>query len=160
MKTYFPYYFKKIGIFLVVISIVLSFLSGLHTHVESIEDGWNSATNDGEEQLDLKVDPFSVKARKSLRWIGLTLSFSGLIIYMFSSEKIEDEFIQNLRYKSLTNSLIITWIIYGFIYLIKDNFNPEKIELQWQTDGLYVLQTQLILYVIIYNYYKKWKFLS
>lgn len=158
MKTYFPYYFKKIGIFLVIASIVFSFLSSLHTAFEGFEAGRTSASIDGEQKIELKADPFSVKTRKNLRWIGLTLSFSGLIVYMFSREKIEDEFIQNLRYKSLIKSLIITWIIYGIVYALKGNLNPERIELHWHTDGLYVLQFQLFMYVIIYNYYKKWKF--
>ncbi|MEE4198217.1 MAG: hypothetical protein V2I54_11275 [Bacteroidales bacterium] len=158
MKTYFPYYFKKIGIILVTVSIVFSFLSGLHTFTEGFEEGYNSTKNNEEQKIEFKADPFTAKTRENLRLIGLTLSFSGLIVYMFSSEKIEDEFIQNLRYKSLTKSLIITWIIYGLVYILKNNFNPERIELHWHTDGLYVLQFQLFMYVIIYNYYKKWKF--
>ena len=155
MKTYFPYYFKKIGIILVVISIVLSLLSGLHTHVDAFEDGYNSATYNGEEQLDLKVDPFSENARKNLRFFGLIFSFSGLFLYMFSNEKVEDEFIQNLRYKSLAKSLIFTWIIYGLVYILKETYHPERIDLQWNTDGLYVLQFQLFMYVIIYHRMKK-----
>jgi len=74
---------------------------------------------------------------------------------MFSNEKVEDEFIQNLRYKSLAKSLIFTWIIYGLVYILKETYHPERIDLQWNTDGLYVLQFQLFMYVIIYHRMKK-----
>ncbi len=155
MKTYFPYYFKKIGITLIIVSLVFSFLSGLHTSFNKTEESYQTTKKNGERNIELKEDPFSAKIRKNLRLIGLTLSFGGLIVYMFSSEKVEDEYIQSLRYKSLIKSLMITWIIYGFVYALKDNINPERIELHWQTDGLYVLQFQLLMYLIIYNYYKK-----
>lgn len=150
MKTYFPNYFKKIAIIIFVVSIVFSFLSSLHSFVEGFEEGYNSASSE-EEQISIKADPFTEQTRSIFKWTGLTLSFCGLIMYMFSSEKVEDEFFQHLRYKALVKSLILIWIIYGLVYIFKEGISPQRINLQWNTDGLSVLQAQLIFYVIIYK---------
>lgn len=159
MKTYFPYYFKKIGIILFIISIVLSTLSTLRYYPVKTENKQNIEANSSTDLIEQIANPFTEKTRNILKLSGLVFSFIGLIIYIFSKEKIEDEFIQNLRYKSLAKSLVITWIVYGLIFISKDAFNPEGIEVHWQTDGLYVLQFQLFIYILIFHRKKKkWKF--
>jgi len=50
---------------------------------------------------------------------------------------------------SLAKSLLITWIIVSILLIINEGIKLE---------GFYILQFQLIMSVVIYNYYKKWKF--
>jgi predicted membrane channel-forming protein YqfA (hemolysin III family) len=87
---------------------------------------------------------------KTLTWVSLSFSFAGFLLYMFSKEKVEDEFIERLRYMSLAKSLLITWVITSALLIIHGEL---------QLEGFYILQFQLFLYVVIYNYYKKWKFM-
>ena len=155
MKTYFPYYFRKIGIAFVIIALGLS----IYANINDCIKGWNEGRIDAmnvskQKKQELKSnlqEPNIIPEERSKKfiWISLTFSFAGFLLYMFSKEKIEDEFIQKLRFISLAKSLLFTWIfITPFIIF----------DLRYKIDGLYILQFQLIFYVIIYNYYKKWKF--
>ena len=147
MKTCLPYYFRKIGIAFVIIAFGLSFYANINDFMQGVQEGWNAGQ--GEEQIELNTNIISEERSKTFIWISLTFSFAGFLLYMFSKEKIEDEFIQKLRFMSLAKSLLFTWIfITPFIIF----------DLRYKIDGLYILQFQLIFYVIIYNYYKKWKF--
>ncbi len=150
MKTYLPYYCKKIGIVFVIIAIVLSFIGNINNIVEGFQDGWNSSQQHDEDILLVNSNIITVKSGRIFTWISLAFSFSGFLLYMFSREKIEDEFIQQLRFLSLAKSLLFTWIIVSILFLIDGEIKFE---------GLYILQFQLVIYVVIYNYYKKLKFI-
>lgn len=148
MKTYLPYYFKKIGISLVIIAFILSIIASINSLGNGFADGWNDAKSEITVASDFKI--ISSETSKTLTWISLSFSFSGFLLYMFSKEKTEDEFIQTLRYMSLAKSLIVTWIVTSILLIINSRVRLE---------GFYILQFQLIVYVIIFNYYKKWKFI-
>ncbi len=157
MKTYFPNYFKKIGITLFIISFFVSILSTMHTHVDESEYEKYSISQEGENIENLIADPFTIKTRNNIKRIGIILSITALLVYVFSSEKIEDEFIQNLRYKSLMQSLIITWLSIGILSIIKDfyAFDTGIIKFTYNGDPINILNTQLILYIIIFHRKKK-----
>lgn len=148
MKTYLPYYFKKIGITLVIIAFILSIIANINDLCNGFVYGLNYDNSEITEAADFNI--ISNDLGKTLTWISLTLSFTGFLMYMFSQEKIEDEFIQKLRYMSLAKSLLFTWLIASLLFIINGTVKLE---------GFYILQFQLIIYVIIYNYYKKWKFI-
>jgi hypothetical protein len=148
MKTYLPYYFKKIGISLVIIAFILSIIASINSLGNGFADGWNDAKSEITVASDFKI--ISSETSKTLTWISLSFSFSGFLLYMFSKEKTEDEFIQTLRYMSLAKSLIVTWIVTSILLIINSGVRLE---------GFYILQFQLVVYVIIFNYYKKWKFI-
>lgn len=148
MKTYLPYYCKKIGIALVIVAFILSIIANINDLCNGFMDGWNEARSTITEEANFNI--ISTDSSKTLTWISLSFSFSGFLLYMFSKEKMEDEFIQKLRYMSLAKSLLITWIIASILLIINGEVKLE---------GFYILQFQLIIYVVIYNYYKKWKFI-
>ena len=148
MKTYLPYYCKKIGVAFVIIAFILSFIANINDFCTGFREGYNESQSINEVNETIQI--ISDNLGKVLTWISLSISFSGFLLYMFSSEKIEDEFIQKLRYMSLAKSLLITWIIASILLIINGEVKLE---------GFYILQFQLIIYVVIYNYYKKWKFI-
>jgi hypothetical protein len=153
MKTYLPHYFKKIGIALVIIAFIVSAIANINNIRNGYAAGYNSAKVNIDKSQNIKLTEsalISTELENTLTWISLSLSFSGFLLYIFSKEKIEDEFIQKLRYNSLGRSLLYTWIIATILFIIN---GAVKLE------GFYILQFQLILYVLIYNYYKKWKFI-
>ncbi len=149
MKTYLPHYFKKIGIIIVLIAIALSFIAGANeTEKGIIEDGnfaqsVNAFTNTKDVPMTY-VEIISPGTANTLNWISIVFSMSGFLMYIFSSEKTEDEFIQKLRYQSLEKSLLITWLVALLFFIFR----------QVEFEAFYILQIQLIAYVFIFHRYK------
>jgi len=155
MRTYFPYYFKRIGILFVFIAFVLSFIGNIDDSRRGFYKGWNDSRKGidyqtiHEKQSDYPKPYFTKEETKPLITGSLILSIMGFTLYLFSKEKIEDEFYQQLRYKSLTQALFITWIFTGLVYWLE----PE-----YELDGFYILQLHLLFFTVIYAYNRKWKF--
>ncbi|MRT94067.1 hypothetical protein [Ancylomarina sp. 16SWW S1-10-2] len=157
MKTYLPHYFKTIGILLVFIAIVFSFIGEIDVHNESFIKSFTEGSNfarglAGKPEIthpNPNINPNLTKEVYDMYIIiSLFFSITGFLAYLFSKEKINDEYIQQIRLKSILQALITTWLIYGLISLFRD----------YQFEGIYILQMQLIVYVIIYKYNKDWKF--
>ncbi len=150
MKTYLPHYFKKIGIIIVLIAIALSFIAGANETEKGIIEGGNFAqsvdafTNTKDIPSLTYVEIISPRTANTLNWISIVFSISGFLMYIFSSEKTEDEFIQKLRYQSLEKSLLITWFVALLLFIFK----------QVEFEAFYILQIQLIAYVFIFHRYK------
>ncbi|HDL01369.1 MAG TPA: hypothetical protein ENH23_03965 [candidate division Zixibacteria bacterium] len=153
MKTYLPYHFKKIGIIIVLLGIILSLVAGVndmekgfvegYVGRENLRKGIDTSSHTREPTLTYK-QILSPKLVNTLNWISMVVSFSGFLMCIFSSEKIEDEFVQKLRYQSLEKSLIITWFVALVFFIFK----------QVEFEAFYILQIQLIAYVIIFHRYK------
>lgn len=154
MKTYFPYYFKRIGILFVFVAFILSCFG----NIDDFNRGWLSADKDlpfnsiDNPELDkvLNYTPYFTK-QEAKPWLNgsLILSLLGFTLYLFSKEKIEDEFYQQLRAKSLMQALFITWIFTGLVYWLMPEFELE---------GFYILQLHLIFFTMIYSYNRNVKF--
>ncbi len=147
MKTYLPYFYKKIGIAFVLIAVVLSFAANINDLLAGFIDGWN-LTDGIISKSEFNI--ISSEMGRILTWISLFFSFSGFLLYMFSSEKVEDEFIEQLRFKCLAKSLVFTWIIASALIIINGKL---------QLEGLYILQLQLFVYVVLFAYNKHWKYI-
>ncbi len=155
MKTYLPHSFKKIGIGFVLIAVVFSVIGGIDREIqEYAEIELASAKQFGrdvekaEEQLKrvIEEEPIIPKKKAELYiMISLFFSISGFLIYLFSNEEIDDEYIQQIRLKSIYQSLLVSWLIYAVMKLMFS---------QIPFDGIYILQFQLILYVCIFRHNK------
>lgn len=149
MKTYLPHSFKKIGIIIVLIAIALSFIAGANEMEKGcIEDGnfvnsFHPFPNTKDVPMTY-VEIISPGTANTLNWISIVFSMSGFLMYIFSSEKTEDEFIQKLRYQSLEKSLLITWLVALLFFIFR----------QVKFEAFYILQIQLIAYVFIFHRYK------
>ena len=157
MKTYFPYFFRKIGIVLVFISFIVSLAAGANALATGFEQGINfGKTNSPELYPNIHIDEnhniyrhyntvISPKISHTLMWIGISMSFVGFLLYLFSKERMEDELIQKIRSLSLEKSLIFTWALVFILLLFKViyGFSP-----------FLLLQIQLVVYVILYQHYK------
>ncbi len=147
MKTYFPFCCKRAGTIIVLIAILFSMAAGINSFEKGYVEGYNAGmginnTKKGSATYEEIISP---ELSNTLNWISITLSFGGFLLYIFSKEKIEDEFLQKLRYMSLEKSLIFTWIFALILLLINRSANFKV---------FYILQLQLIAYVLIYHYYK------
>jgi len=149
MKTYLPYSFKKIGIIIVLAAIAISFVAGANDMEKGYIEGYNfgnsvSPSSNAKETSLTYEEIVSPRTANTLNWISIVFSISGFLLYIFSSEKTEDEFIRKLRYQSLEKSLIITWFIALLFFIFK----------QVDFEAFYILQIQLIAYVLIFHRYK------
>lgn len=124
MKTQiFPNCYKKLG---VVIFIVFSFISG----GDGAVDGWNEASNTYqpiEDQIQ-KIEFTPIEVQKStlfkdyfgenLLHIFEIISIFGIVMYMLSKEKVEDDFIDKLRLESykLTALFGLFFIIVLYVF--------------------------------------------
>jgi len=151
MKTYLPNTFKRIGILFVFIAFILSAIGGIDDFRQGWVDGRNDARHGYKElkahpELHQTIKPYLTDEEENTYiWISLLFSITGFVIYLFSKEKVDDEYIQQLRLKSIFQSLLTTWIIYGIAKLLFS---------EYQLDGIYILQLQLLIYVIIFRHNK------
>jgi len=155
MKTYLPHYFKRIGILFVFIAIVLSCIGAVDDFRQGWVDGGNSADHGYKElkahpELYQTINPYLTDEEVKL-YVSISLLFSilGFLMYLFSKEKIDDEYIQHIRLKSIFQSLLVSWLIYAAVKLIFPKY---------QLDGIYILQMQLIVYVILFQHNKSVEF--
>lgn len=149
MKTYLPHYFKRIGILFVLIAIVLSFSGEIDAHRQAAVDGWTDEGNEsqglyGESAIKAPTLSHYLTEEESDRFLMISLFFSitGFFLYLFAKEKIDDEFMQHLRLKSMLQAFIVSWIIYGATKVFSNIIS---------LDGIYILQLQLIVYVIVFR---------
>lgn len=160
MKTYLPNYFKQIGILFVLIAIAFSLIGGIDRERQGFAEGQLVAAKQMggnveqlEEQLKRIEEEPILSEEKSELYIMISLFFSitGLLLYLFSKEKIDDEYIQQIRLKSILQAFMISWIVYAFAkYIIE--IHPM--------DGIYILQMQLLIYVTVFRHNKNKEFLE
>lgn len=149
MKTYFPYYWKYIGAVLIAIALVISIVA----NVDEFRRGFFEAgveIKKGKSLEAVNSEPvfqayFTKEEVKPWITLSLCLSIFGFILYMFSKEKVEDEFYQQLRAKCLQKSLLYTWLFTAFVHLFFSDY---------ELDGFYILQLHLFIYAVTYDYKK------
>jgi drug/metabolite transporter (DMT)-like permease len=131
----FPNNYKKIGLLLFFIGI---FVAGYPGFIE----GWSSGLS------EISKEPVEVVKRTSHILFHLfdIVAIIGMMIYMFSKEKIEDDFINKLRLESFQTTsivgLIITIIFFAFSKDIKYSLDDFLISF-------------LISYLLIFWYKKR-----
>lgn len=155
MKTYLPHYFKQIGILFVLIAVVFSVIGGINREIQNMAEGqlFNAKHMGGnveqaEEQLKrvIEEEPFLSEEKAELYlMISLFFSITGFLIYLFTKEEIDDEYIQQIRLKSIFQSLLVSWLVYAVVKLIFTHV---------PMDGIYILQMQLIVYVLVFRHNK------
>ncbi len=152
MKTFLPYYVKKIGITIFFISFLVSFTG----NIDESTIKYNEVYQQRRIELDLDINPNELSTllltdykRVFLKRLGFILALSGLLLYSFSREKIDDEFLVKLRANALLKSFIVSWLIFAVVMLIKGSTKANL---------LGILQIQMLIYVIIYAYTKKIKY--
>jgi uncharacterized membrane protein len=163
MKTYLPYFVRKIGILIFVIGATISFIGDIDDFVTSFQAGYKSGRtiyNDGERNRDITPELlmqerienneliFTPEEQHKWTLLGFLISLTGIMLYIFSKEKVEDEFASHLRGKSMLISVGITWLI--FLLFKLPNWNTE-------ISALSILQIQMIVFVIVYAYQRKWE---
>ncbi len=111
----FPNWCKKVGVAIFTIFFCLEgrddFLIGFYMGVRDMP--FNSSVN----LKEIGITPSNEYFGENLMLLFGILSYIGILIYMFSKEKVEDDFINKLRLESYQLSLIGVTII-GLIFHI------------------------------------------
>jgi len=164
MKTYLPYFMRKIGIVLFLIGATVSFIGDIDDISASFTLGFAEGGNElyygkqpegisTEEALQMRKDRnemiFTDDEISRLTFWGFLISITGLLLYVFSKEKVDDEFHSHLRGKSMVISVAYTWSIFIILKLL--NWGDT-------IDALSILQLQMLFYIVVYAYQKKWKY--
>ena len=135
-----PHYFKWIGITIFFTGLIIS---AIDDGRQGFINGWNDAIDDPSERIETEFNPVFPKR---ISHIADYMSLFGLLFYILSKNKIEDEFIQKLRYESaffvFTLSILILLIIYAF----NDDFKVSPSDF---------LSLQMIAYLIVRSVKRK-----
>lgn len=147
IKTFLPNYTKKIAFALYLVAVVFSCIANVDSFVTGWEAGRNSAKESLQKEKAIEKNISNIIPEKDevrYTWISLAFSFTGLLMYIFSKEKVEDEYMQLLRIKALTWSIVLTWlaVIFTMIFITP-------------LEGLYVLQFQLVAFLGTFAYLKR-----
>jgi hypothetical protein len=144
-----PNWCKKVGIVVFFGSIIINF-----TYTESREsvyEGWNDGRNISNTQQiynTSKLEPLIFEktfGSKSLHYVNVLILF-GMIIYMMSKEKIEDDYINKLRLESYQLTILLGLFITFIIYIISGN---QSLNLD------YFINLFMIFYFIIFAIKKR-----
>lgn len=115
-----PNWCKKIGLIIFLVSFIIS---GADDFMRGYKAGYNDATK--RNYIEVKHEPTIFLKTFGETGIHLfeMISIFGMLIYMLSKEKIEDDFIDKLRLESYQISsaiwLTVSIIIYGFFANLK-----------------------------------------
>lgn len=97
-----PNWFKKVGLLLF---IVFSFLGSGDAHLEGYNNGYYYNKDIPE---NIKTDLFSSYFGETLMHSFNIIAIIGMIIYIISKEKIEDDYINKLRLESYQITALIS----------------------------------------------------
>ena len=127
-----PHYFKWIGIGL----LILSFVFG----IDDFLLGFTGAS------LSEPPEDFKRILPEIFPQISDFILLIGLLIYLVSKNKREDEFIQKIRYESAYIVLVITILGILVLYII----NPET-----KLNASYLLAFQMLFYLVVMFFRKR-----
>jgi hypothetical protein len=121
-----PNWCKKLGFLVFIISMIIN-----ATFIESRKsflEGYYAGLGEEKELLILKPILFEkVLGTQSLHFFSI-LIIIGLITYMFSGEKVEDDYIDKLRLASFQLTSLIGLAVLIILYIV---FKTLKLELDY-----------------------------
>ncbi len=131
-----PHIFKKIGLIIFLSGFILS---AIDDGRQGFMDGYNENQSD-----PVKVE-FKRVLPEKVSQIADYVLLCGLLIYILSKNKRDDEFTQRLRYESAYIILVVTIVFIFVLYMVN-----REIRIEPST----FIGTQLVLYLIV-RYFRK-----
>jgi len=110
-----PNWCKKLGF---LIFLVTSIISGVGDFIDGFMDGWNGTPYKTEIGSNLFLNYFGA----NLLHVFSVLAIVGMIIYMISKEKIEDDYINRLRLESFQLTAIIGLLMSLVLFAFTNHF--------------------------------------
>jgi len=114
-----PHYFKWIGLIIFFVGLTVNIIDdGRRGFIE----GYNDAIDDPSERIETEFHPVFPDRVTHFSDIALLI---GLLIYILAKNKMEDEFMQKLRYESAFLVMVLSLFIVLIIYLFNENFKID-----------------------------------
>ena len=130
-----PYYFKWIGITVFLIGFIINTIDeGRRDFMK----GYNEYRIDhGEEVVEYNFQP--ILPEKLMHISDFTMLI-GLLLYILSKNKQEDEFAQKLRYESAFIVLVLSILIILIVYIVNSEIRIEP---------SFLISSQMFAYLIL-----------
>lgn len=129
-----PYNFNRIGLFLFLLGVIGEISVGTY-------EGLTHPFDSNENGQNLTPDMVS--------YITEAISLIGIILYLISKEKVEDELVQKIRLEAMSISFLISVGVLLLLYVI--NYTSGGIAINTS----YMFYLQLFLFLLIYRYKKQ-----
>ncbi len=133
-----PHYFKWIGLVIFLGGLFLGLIGGIGSKdfIEGMEIAWG-------ESVECEIQPFFPE--KVLHVLDFTMLI-GLLLYILSKNKTEDEFAQKLRYESAFIVLALSILIILVVYILRPDIKIEP---------SFLISSQMFFYLILRSVKRK-----
>lgn len=130
---FLPYYFKYIGLVLIIIYLCTEFANGFYA-------GFTGAKFPQEIDLDHSIDrlieyPSFISAK-----VFIIIGYFGFLIYALSKDKVFDEYMIQRRLESI----YITFFGSLIFILVRTIF-----DVNWYIQATYLFESQMILFLVV-----------
>jgi len=126
-----PHIFKQIGLLLFMIGYVIPFLTGALIALFGLEDFHG---------ILMQLNPWGS--------ILNICALIGIIMYLISKEKVEDELMEKVRLESMSVAFLLSVFVLLFIIIV--NYSSD-----YRVRAASMFYFQLILFLFIYHYKKR-----
>ena len=137
---FLPNVFKKIGLFIFV-------AAGIPAMKRGFIDGWNASEGISAPETFEAFTVFGVMITEPIYNLMSIIGVIGLLIYLFSKDRMMDEFLTKLRLEAVQLTFILT-ALFMFVMMV---FNSS-----FKVSALGLIEYQLVLFLIINKAKKMW----
>ncbi|HBX65604.1 MAG: hypothetical protein CL670_14175 [Balneola sp.] len=137
---FLPNVFKKIGLFIFV-------AAGIPAMKRGFIDGWNASEGISAPETFEAFTVFGVMITEPIYNLMSIIGVIGLLIYLFSKDRMMDEFLTKLRLEAVQLTFILT-ALFMFVMMV---FNSS-----FKVSALGLIEYQLVLFLIINKAKKLW----
>jgi hypothetical protein len=137
---FLPNYFKKIGLLIFVVA-------GIPSMKKGFVDGWNASDGIPAPETFEAFTLVGMTITEPFYNILSVIGVVGLFIYLFSKEKLMDEFLTKLRLEAVQLTFIITALFMFFMMIFNSGF---------KVSALGLIEYQVVLFLIINKAKKLW----
>lgn len=137
---FLPNYFKKIGILIFVVA-------GIPSMKKGYTEGYNQARGISSPEGFEVFSVFGLTITEPVYNMASIIGVVGLLLYLFSREKLMDEFLVRLRLESIQITFILTAL---FLFLMLFFEHDRRIS------AVGLIEYQVVLFLIINTVRKLW----
>lgn len=130
---FLPNYFRKIGIFIFVVA-------GIPAMKKGYIEGYNAASGMQNPETFEAFRVFGLLITEQVYHTLSIIGVLGLLMYLFSKEKLMDEYLVRLRLESVQITFIMTAL---FV------FGALLINREWTVSAIGLIEYQLVLFIIV-----------
>jgi hypothetical protein len=137
---FLPNVFKKIGLFIFV-------AAGIPAMKRGFVEGWNASEGIPAPETFHAFSVLGMTVTEPIYNLLAIIGVSGLLLYVFSKDKVMDEFLIRLRLEAVQLTFIIS-ALFIFTVLI--------FEVRWSVSAMGVIEYQVVLFLVINKAKKLW----